>query len=52
LFRNLNIFPLQSQYIFPFCYSWLKTENNLNLTQRFMASTQDTPIISIIHHLI
>jgi hypothetical protein len=54
LFRNLENFPLHSQYCiyFPFCYSWLKIENNINLTPRFMASTQHTPIISIICHLI
>ena len=41
-----KFFPSNHSIYFPFCYSWLKTENNLNLTLRFLASTQDTPIIS------
>jgi hypothetical protein len=52
LFRNLKTFPIHSQYIFSLLLFMAKKQNNLNLTLRFMASTQGTPIISIIHHLI
>jgi hypothetical protein len=51
LFRNLKNFPLQSQYIFSLLLFMAKNREQFK-SVRFMASTQDTPIISIIHYLI
>jgi hypothetical protein len=50
--KKQKILLLQSQYILSLLLFMAKTENNLNLTLRFIALIQDTITISIIQYVI
>jgi hypothetical protein len=52
LLNNWKSCPSNHSIYFLFHYLWLKTENNLTLTLRFMASIRDTITIVIIQYVI